>query len=89
MVYNLVIDLNPDDRQENDAQVDLKATNDADAVHEAKNILNSGNYKPFGTGDEPDNLEIVGFVANGEKDVCTITVKFNEASPKTSTVLMD
>ena len=89
MVYNLVIDLNPDDRQENNAEVDLKATNDTDAINEAKSILNSGNYKPFGTGDEPnDDLEIIGHVANGDKDVGTITVKFDSMSPKKTTVEM-
>ena len=60
MTYVLQIDQNPDNRQDYDVEVDLKATTEAEAISEANAILNSGNYKPYGTDDDPnEDFEIM------------------------------
>lgn len=81
MAYKLQIDLDPEDNIMYDVDLDLNATNNADAITEAKNILTSGKYKsPTASGEEAVSLdkysEIIGYLRDGMISIADITVGF-------------
>lgn len=87
MAYILQIDLNPGDNQETDHEIDLKANNDTDAIVESRTVLESGDYLPYGDDDSPnEEMEIIGTVINGSRNVATVTTAFPNMTPKETTV---
>ena len=82
MAYELIIDLNPADYQENDVEVKLKSNNDNEAAEEARELLKSGDYQPSSTDRDPnEESQIIGCVYKDDKDIATIYVRFTEQFP--------
>lgn len=87
MTYRLQIDLNPGDNQENDKEIELKADNRENAINEAKNIMMTGAYHPYGDDDDPnEERQIIGTVLNDDGEIAELTTTFLK-NPTNTTVI--